>query len=435
MNETEIVNNVARSGTQSLKFYNYFESIDKGYRNEINPLVDLDHVLLTIGEENWIGFSIYLPVGYVCDGCDPPSYAQESHFQMMGIPDAHLGEDYTRYPNFALIIDGDHWLINILGDSNPVLDHPIYERQVSYDLVNEKWTEETGQWTDFVIHTKLDYNLDGDGFLKVYKNGILIVDDSGSNCLNDVAGVKTQMGNYKFSWRKGPTDVESRTMYMDEIRIGNANSSYAEVSPDSSNLCDGVVCDNICIGNDLWSQKCVDGICVADTIIEINSSTCGYDPCDGVVCDNICVGNDLWSRKCVDGSCVPDQLIESNSISCGYDPCEGVVCDNVCIGKDLWSRKCVDGSCVPDQLIESNSVTCELCEGVVCGNICVGNDLWSQRCDPDTGTCVANQLLQLDSINCKIPDQVPSDESTINTYIILGGFGLMGLAMLILRKK
>ena len=199
--------------------------------------------------------------------------------------------------------------------------------------------------------------------------------------------------------------------------------------------CEGVVCDNICIGKDLWSQKCVEGDCVPDQLLESNSASCGYDPCEGVFCDNICIGLDLWSQNCVDGSCVPDQLLESNSASCGYDPCEGVVCDNICIGLDLWSQKCEGGSCVPDQLLESNSVTCELCEGVVCGNTCVGDDLWSQRCDPDTGNCVPNQLIQQNSINCKIPDQVPSDESTIKTYIMIGGLGIMGLAMLMLRKK
>ena len=232
-----------------------------------------------------------------------------------------------------------------------------------------------------------------------------------------------------------PIDGMTHDFFGTPIPQGSAPDIGAVEYTDVSDPCEGVVCDNICIGKDLWSQKCEGGSCVPDQLIESNSVACGYDPCEGVVCDNICIGNDLWSQKCVDGSCVPDQLIESNSISCGYDPCEGVVCDNVCIGNDLWSRKCVDGSCVPDQLIESNSTTCELCEGVVCGNICVGNDLWSQSCDPNTGTCVANQLLQQDSINCKIPDKVPSDESTINTYIILGGFGLMGLAMLILRKK
>ena len=202
-----------------------------------------------------------------------------------------------------------------------------------------------------------------------------------------------------------------------------------------ADLCEGVVCENICIGIDLWSRKCVEGECIPDQLLESNSVTCGYDPCEGVVCDNICIGIDMWSQKCVEGDCVPDQLLESNSVTCGYDPCEGVICDNICIGIDMWSQKCVEGECIPDQLLESNSVTCELCEGVVCGNTCVGDDLWSQICDPNTGTCVANQLLQQDSINCKIPDKVPSDESTIKTYIILGGFGIMGLAMLILNKK
>ena len=162
-----------------------------------------------------------------------------------------------------------------------------------------------------------------------------------------------------------------------------------------------------------------------------------YDPCEGVVCNNVCVGKDLWSQKCVDGSCVPNQLIESNSSTCEYDPCAGVVCESVCVGDDLWSQKCVDGSCVLNQLIGSNSSICgyDPCKGVVCDNVCVGDDLWSQRCDPATGNCVLNQLILQDSIYCTIPDQVPSDESTINTYLILGGFGVMGLAMLMLSKK
>ena len=44
------------------------------------------------------------------------------------------------------------------------------------------------------------------------------------------------------------------------------------------------------------------------------------NPCDGVTCENKCVGTDLWSQKCVDGLCELDQLIEPNSPSCGYNP-------------------------------------------------------------------------------------------------------------------
>ena len=221
------------------------------------------------------------------------------------------------------------------------------------------------------------------------------------------------------------------------FKIWSDDGDYSNDDFTIGDPCEGVVCENVCIGTDLWSQKCVNGLCVADQLLESNSLSCGYDPCEGIVCSNICVGDDLWSQKCVNGLCAPDQLLESNSLSCESDPCEGVICNNVCIGTDLWSQKCVNGLCVADQLIASNSTTCGYnpCEGVVCGNTCVGDDLWSQRCDPDTGDCIPNQLIQSGSINCIIPEQIPSDDSTIQTYLILGGFGLMGLAMLILSKN
>ena len=53
------------------------------------------------------------------------------------------------------------------------------------------------------------------------------------------------------------------------------------------------------------------------------NTNCEYDPCDGVVCDDICIDYDLYSQKCVDGICVTDQLIEENSEEhCGYIPPE-----------------------------------------------------------------------------------------------------------------
>ena len=110
------------------------------------------------------------------------------------------------------------------------------------------------------------------------------------------------------------------------------------------------------------------------------------DPCEDVVCPNICIGNDLYSQICdpSTGKCVVDQLIESDSAFCDYDPCEGVVCPDICIGNDLYSQKCIEGNCVTDQLIEKDSVSCK----------------------------------------------IPTDEETIMKYIIFGGLGLIGLAML-----
>lgn len=87
------------------------------------------------------------------------------------------------------------------------------------------------------------------------------------------------------------------------------------------------------------------------------------DPCEDIVCEDICINYDLYSQKCVDGECVPDQLIEKNSSNCGYippDPCEGIICPDYC--DDINHIKytngyCVNGKCVYDT-IEENSVEC-----------------------------------------------------------------------------
>lgn len=44
------------------------------------------------------------------------------------------------------------------------------------------------------------------------------------------------------------------------------------------------------------------------------------DPCAGITCPNTCDGTSLYSQKCVNGHCVKDALIESNSPTCGYTP-------------------------------------------------------------------------------------------------------------------
>ncbi|MCK5292844.1 MAG: hypothetical protein KAR39_12615, partial [Thermoplasmata archaeon] len=102
-----------------------------------------------------------------------------------------------------------------------------------------------------------------------------------------------------------------------------------------------------------------------------------------------------------------------------------------------WSQKCVSGECVLDQLVEQNSLTCDLgpCENVFCHNTCVGYDLWSQICDPVTGECKIDQLLQSNSATCMVTDYIPTDESTIKLYLIMGGLAFAGLGMVLLAKN
>ena len=161
------------------------------------------------------------------------------------------------------------------------------------------------------------------------------------------------------------------------------------------------------------------------------------DPCYGVVCPNVCIGTDLYSQKCdpTTGNCITDQLLEKDSLTCGFDPCANVVCENVCIGTDLYSQKCDPntGNCITDQLIESNSSQCvvNLCENVVCENVCIGTDLYSQKCDPTTGNCITDQLIEQNSIGCS----VPTDDDNIMKYLVLGGLGLVGYMLLMKDKE
>ena len=197
--------------------------------------------------------------------------------------------------------------------------------------------------------------------------------------------------------------------------------------------CQEVVCENVCIGTDLWSQKCdiSTGNCIDDQLLEKDSLTCGFDPCENVVCENVCIGTDLYSQKCDPntGNCITDQLVEANSLTCGYDPCEDITCPNICMGTDFWSQKCVAGECILDQLLQSNSPICS--ETATCPNICIGTDLYSQKRDPTADNCVLDQLIENNSISCS----VPTDDDTITKYLVLGGLGLIGYMMLMKDKK
>lgn len=52
--------------------------------------------------------------------------------------------------------------------------------------------------------------------------------------------------------------------------------------------------------------------------ITYNYNVCG-DPCEGVVCEDTCVGFDLWSQKCLDGICIEDVLLEADAAICEND--------------------------------------------------------------------------------------------------------------------
>lgn len=100
-----------------------------------------------------------------------------------------------------------------------------------------------------------------------------------------------------------------------------------------------------CDGFDLWSQKCVRGEYQKDSLIEVNSETCGCVL--PVEMPNICVGFDLYTQTqkemCID-EYIPDILIEAKSTTCGY----------VCTHNETIDYTCTDGSTVVESICQNN---------------------------------------------------------------------------------
>jgi hypothetical protein len=176
-----------------------------------------------IGQEYWIGFSIFIPDGFVTDIED----LSDVVFQIQAMPDK--GETY-RSPILALDINEDRWVVTSRWD--PRADSPPqnrFEGESSTDVGSI--IPATGRWTDWVINAKWSWQKNG--FVRVWRNGKPVLNRKGPNCSNDQRGPFLQMGLYKWPWAETyfPSNTNERLVYHDELRIGGANSSYRQVAP------------------------------------------------------------------------------------------------------------------------------------------------------------------------------------------------------------
>jgi len=103
---------------------------------------------------------------------------------------------------------------------------------------------------------------------------------------------------------------------------GCAKSNETPPPVVKTDLCENIECPDICKGEDLWAQKCVDGECVDFVRTEPCSEKCGcvVDLCQMIKCKDQCRGEDLWAYKCVNGICVPETIKEKCSKECGCGP-------------------------------------------------------------------------------------------------------------------
>jgi len=169
--------------------------------------------------EYWIGFSIYLPANF-----SPPNI----NGKWLDFFDSHQVPDPDDYP-INLFSTVSYWnkyfQFKINGDSRkttPAFDSLV--RKKSYVISPPP----RGRWVDYVLNFKYGYDPTKNPFIKVYRDGVLVLNDSGINCTNDNTAPFMKFGLY------GNVQLDT-IVYYDEFRFGNSNSSYDEVAPRGGN--------------------------------------------------------------------------------------------------------------------------------------------------------------------------------------------------------
>lgn len=157
--------------------------------------------------ERWYGMSIFLPSSYVAEP------VEEAVFQWHAINLVDLDSVLMNNAAIAMYTKNGKW-----------------ELGMKYGGTFDMGVYDTNVWTDWVIHVK--FSAGPDGVFEIWKNGKLMLQRNGLNNYNDLKGNFFKIGIYKYGWAQGyPSTTTSRTLYYDEIKIGNENSSYAEVAP------------------------------------------------------------------------------------------------------------------------------------------------------------------------------------------------------------
>jgi hypothetical protein len=224
----QIVTSLVRAGKYAARFELRATDImrpDQHYGRRSERIYKGDARIGKIGgPDEWYGFSIYLPSDYEIDD-DPRRWMGLGTFEILAqwhsVPDK--GE-ISPVPPLFLVTDNGKWKFITVHSSIPIMTSDVGKWVYLWEAPYQR-----GVWTDWVVHVKWSYK--SDGFLEIWQNGKKIVDYKGPNCYNDRGNNYFQWGIYKAWWNQGPTHVTKRIVYNDELRIGDSNSSYAEVAP------------------------------------------------------------------------------------------------------------------------------------------------------------------------------------------------------------
>ena len=98
-----------------------------------------------------------------------------------------------------------------------------------FDMASYK--NDLGKWTDWAFHIK--WAVDNTGLTVAYKNGKEVFRRKGPNVYDDTQRRHFKLGLYKSEWqnKNSGSTTKSRTVWIDEVRMGDETASLSDVSP------------------------------------------------------------------------------------------------------------------------------------------------------------------------------------------------------------
>ncbi|WP_327588055.1 polysaccharide lyase [Nonomuraea sp. NBC_00507] len=216
------VDDLPRTGKYAVRSYlKYGDHMVAGGTRAESHTMDIDASHFRSGDTVYYGFSIYLASTWQRDS------REDIVFQWKAWRDKCESD---KFPSaFLSVQPTGKWRLRVNSDST-ACSTPDSVRKTSFDLADVK----PGQWHDFVFRYEWSYGSQGqiDAWYQTHKNPgwHKVLSTTGPNTFNDDESTSGYLkwGLYKPAWNNGPTDVDSRTIFHDNIAVGK---SFNEVNP------------------------------------------------------------------------------------------------------------------------------------------------------------------------------------------------------------
>ena len=212
----------ARHGNKSVKCsFNYSEWNANNLRAEIwsnYPGVGE----LTLNKDWWVEMSEFIPTTWQNDLASNAEIIWQFH----GATNGPAGGS----PPLSAYVMGDTVYISLQTSSTPSASG-VQQLLGSFPIVK-------GAWMDWVIQVNFSYT---DGLIRIWKNGNIIVNYSGSTLYQTIGqtnenGPYFKAGIYKWFWGNSATQVSNRTLYIDDIKVGTAMMTQVTIPVSSTTV-------------------------------------------------------------------------------------------------------------------------------------------------------------------------------------------------------